>query len=440
MSTKNQPSATQKFEVYSNTTGKSVDMMSGSPRIEYRESMIDHTVRLSAAIVDTGNSLQEGNKTISASEALKLQGGEKVLFKYNDSRGNTLDLSKNTSLRLTNKSFEVKSFKSSSYFLQAVSKEFLDNKLLERRVTRKYSGKISDSVNTILKQDLKTDKDLFISPTINSISDYGLRMEPYEVILNLQQLSIPNLKDARGKTAGFFFWQTAKGFHFKSPDEIFSGKPVKKYIYNFKVDSNLPAGYDDKILEFTANRSFDVERQMDYGAYASVTETFDFYSQEYNKDVPLLADNANKVLAGKEIPNYGEYFKKPTVYHGVPKSIGMSYGTGDSVKLQLEKAKEENFNVSETIAQATQNYRQRLNYMIEIKIRADFSLHAGDLIQCDLPQLASAKTPERSPIDSGIYMILELCHFISPSAKSSRTDSSFYTGLVLVRDSYGIKI
>lgn len=440
MSTKNQPSATQKFEVYSNTTGKSVDMMTGSPRIEYRESMIDHTVRLSAAIVDTGNALQEGDKTISAAEALKLQGGEKVLFKYNDSRGNTLDLSEDTSLRLTNKSFEIKSFKGSTYFLQAVSKEFLDNKLLERRVTRRYSGKISGSVDTILKEDLKTDKELFISPTMNSVSDFGLRKEPFEVILELQQLAIPNLNGSRGKTAGFFFWQTAKGFHFRSPDEIFNSTPVKRYIYNFKVDQDVPAGYDDKVLEFTANRSFDVERQMDHGAYATVTETFDFYSQEYNKDTPLLVDNDDKILAGKELPNYGEYFKKPTNYFGTPKSVGMSYGTGDPIEQQLEKSKEENFNVSETIAQAVQNYRQRLNYMIEIKIPADFSLHAGDLIQCDLPQLATTKTPDRSPIDSGIYMILELCHFISKEAKSSRTDSSFYTGLVLVRDSNGIKI
>ena len=439
MSTKNQPSATQKFEVYSNTTGKSVDMMTGSPRIEYRESMIDHTVRLSAAIVETGNTLHQGDKTISAAEALELQGGEKVLFKYNDSKGNTLDLSKDSSLRLTNKSFEIKSFKSSTYLLQAVSKEFLDNKLLERRVTRRYSGKISDSVRTILKDDLKTDKDPFISPTLNTISDFGLRKEPFEVILELQQMAIPDLNGAKGKTAGFFFWQTANGFYFKSPDEIFNSKPIRKYIYNFKVDSNLPAGYDDKILEFTANRSFDVERQMDNGAFGTVTETFDFYSQEVNKNAPLLAPEANKILSGKKLPNYGEYFKKPTNYHATPESIGMAYGTRDSVDQQLKKSKEENFNVSQTIAQANQNYRQRLNYMIEIKIPADFSLHAGDLIQCDLPQLATAKTPDRSPIDSGIYMILELCHFISPSAKSSRTDSSFYTGLVLVRDSYGIK-
>ena len=110
----------------------------------------------------------------------------------------------------------------------------------------------------------------------------------------------------------------------------------------------------------------------------------------------------------------------------------MAYGTGDPIKQQLDKSKEENFNVSETIAQAMQNYRQRLNFMYEAIIPGDFSLHAGDIIQCDVPELSDKTTPVRSPKDSGIYMILELCHYISPTKT--------YTGLVLVKDSFGVKV
>jgi hypothetical protein len=245
-------------------------------------------------------------------------------------------------------------------------------------------------------------------------------------------MAIPNVEGAKGKTAGFFFWQTAKGFYFKSADEIFQGKPIKKYIYNFKVDEQIPAGYDDKILDANAVRIADVEKQLDYSAFGSVTETFDFTKLAYEKNSPLIAGNTGKVLAGLEIPDYSDYTKKPTNFYAFPKSIGMAYGTGDSVPQQLEKAKEENFNVSETIAQAMQNYRQRVNFMTEIKIPADFSLHAGDIIQCDLPELSSKDTPVRSPKDSGIYMILELCHYISPTKT--------YTGLSLVRDSFGVKV
>ena len=411
------------FEISSNTGGSSFDVRTGAPRIEYRESMIDHTIRISAAVIDTGQS------GLSAAEALKLQGGEKVSFKYTDAVGNVLDFSDGNSLRLSHKNFETRSFKSSSFIAQIVSKEFLDNKLLKNRVTKRYSGKISKTVESILKDDLKTDKKLDISETLNTFSDFGLRKEPFEVILELQPIAIPTVG---GKTAGFFFWQTAKGFHFKSADEIFKGKPIKKYIYNFKVDEEIPAGYDDKILDANAVRVADVEKQLDYSAFGSVTETFDFTKFVYEKNSPLIAEDAGKVLAGLDLPDYTEYTKQPTNFFASPKSIGMAYGTGDSVEQQLKKSKEENFNVSETIGQSIQNYRQRLNFMTEIKIPADFSLHAGDIIQCDLPELSTKDTPIRSPKDSGIYMILELCHYISPTQT--------YTGLSLVRDSFGVKV
>jgi hypothetical protein len=411
------------FEISSNSGGSSFDVRAGAPRIEYRESMIDNTIRITAAIVDTGQS------SSSVSEALTLQGGEKVLFKYTDAAGNVLDFSDGNSLRLSNKNLEIRSFKSSSFIAQIVSKEFLDNKLLKNRVTKRYSGKISKTVESILREDLKTDKDLFVSETLNTFSDFGLRKEPFEVILELQPMAIPTVG---GKTAGFFFWQTSKGFYFKSADEIFNGSPIKKYIYNFKSErEEVPVGYDDKILDANVVRVADVEKQLDYSAFGSVTETFNYSDLVFKQDAPLLAEGAGKILAGNDLPDYGDYTGEPTNFFASPKSVGMGYGTGDSIEQQLKKSKLENINISDTVGQAIQNYRQRLNFMIEVKIPGDFSLQAGDIIQCDLPELSSKTTPEKSPKDSGIYMILELCHYISPTQT--------YTGLVLVRDSFGVK-
>ena len=67
----------------------------------------------------------------------------------------------------------------------------------------------------------------------------------------------------------------------------------------------------------------------------------------------------------------------------------------------------------------------------EIVIPADFSLHAGDLVHCDFPEISTKKTLQESQKDSGIYMIADLCHYGDKSQS--------YTGLHLVRDSFGIK-
>ena len=146
----------------------------------------------------------------------------------------------------------------------------------------------------------------------------------------------------------------------------------------------------------------------------------------------MVADVDSKIWSGKEPPNYGEYFQKPSSYFAMPESIGNAYVNPSEINNLLEKSKDQNFNVMQTIPQATQNYRQRLNFMYEAIIPGDFSLHAGDIIQCDVPELSDKTTPVRSPKDSGIYMILELCHYISPTQT--------YTGLVLVKDSFGVKV
>ena len=97
-----------------------------------------------------------------------------------------------------------------------------------------------------------------------------------------------------------------------------------------------------------------------------------------------------------------------------------------------EKYQEINYNVEDIIQQAQQNYRQKMNTSAEIVIEADLSLSAGDLIFCEFPELSTKVTPIGSRTrKSGIYMIADLCHY-------GDVGNSF-TGLHLVRDSYGVK-
>ena len=70
--------------------------------------------------------------------------------------------------------------------------------------------------------------------------------------------------------------------------------------------------------------------------------------------------------------------------------------------------------------------------MVEIVIAADLSLHAGDLVYCEFEEMSTKKTNTGSrDRNSGIYMIADLCHHSTPTQA--------FTGLNLVRDSYGVK-
>ena len=89
------------------------------------------------------------------------------------------------------------------------------------------------------------------------------------------------------------------------------------------------------------------------------------------------------------------------------------------------------FDIKSVSTQALQNYRQKFSSSLNIVIDADLSLSAGDLVFCKFPETSQKKTQTRSNKDSGIYMIADLCHYSTPTQA--------FTGLNLVRDSYGVK-
>jgi len=428
-----------KFEVYSNSNKKFADIRSGTPKVEYRESVFSPFVMINVFVIETGNSIDSdtGDGLVSVLEGLKLQGTEKVLFEIEDANGNKIKLTDDDDLRVASVSRVSQSFKNITYALNVVSKEAYDNTLLENRVRRKFDGKVSECVRTVLTQDLKTKKNIDIDSTLNTYTKWGVDDYPFEKILDFQQIAIPDIQNASGKTAGYLFWQTSEGFKFKSLDKLFDtkGKKIKRYIENKKVDyASVPAGFDDKILYSRIDRTIDALSQFESGAYGTVIEVYDPVNKTYVKNTPFVAPlEGNGVIAGKELPEFNLDLKeKATVRIHPKRDIGQTFGSGDSFDKQVEKNTVEGIVMEEVLQQTQQNFRQKFNMSAEIIIPADFSLHAGDLVYCEFPELSTKNTLTKTPKDSGIYMISDLCHY----GDKSKT----YTGLRLVRDSFGVKV
>jgi hypothetical protein len=433
-----------KFEIYSNEGVGSVDLRSGTPRIEYRESVFVPYVTITAAIVDTGNAFEANDgsgKTISLLDSIKCQGTEKILFDIEDGNGNKIKFTNDNDLRVDSTSFITESFKSTSFILSVVSKEAYENTFLENRCRNPYSGKMSDIVADIIKNNLKSNKKVDVDVTLTSLNQYGKDRYPFEMILDIQKLSVPDIEKAKGNMAGYLFWQTSKGYHFKSLDKLFdsTGKTIKRYILNQKVDTVIPAGFDDKILYYFANRTTRALDQFKSGAFGTVLETWDPITNTYVKAAPFTAkEKGNGIIAGKYLPRVNPDFldrdgnpKTTSRLANKVKAKGQTVVFGDSIQTQVEKTDLENYSVEDILQQSKQNYRQKFNMSIDIIVPSDFSLHAGDLVYCEFPELSTKTTVTRSLTSSGIYMIADLCHF--------GTRSKTFTGLHLVRDSYGVK-
>ena len=436
------------FEIHSNIDGEIIDLRAGAPRFEYRESVFSPYVELTAYIVDTGNTVKADDGTDSAVGLLDGgfgQGTEKIFFDIQDRNGFKVNLAHDdgADLRLATLTNSKQSFQNQTYVITAVSKEAFDNTLLGNRCRMQYSGKISDIALTILKNDLKSVKwnETYIDETLNQYHEWGQDRYPFEMLLDLQQLAIPNLqtsdgKNSLGKTAGYLFWQTWDRFHFRSLDQLFdtTDKPIKRFIENKNADPIPPAGFYGKILSSTINRSIDALADFESGARGSRIEVFNEVTKEYTYDDLTASNLGNGILAGRHLPKFNpEYDDKLTTVQRTRAAVGQNVIGHETLESQIEKTGQPNYEVENIFQQAHQNYRQKMDITIEIVIGVDLSLKAGDLIYCEFEELTTGKTVRGSRFrNSGIYMIADLCHY--------GDGTKAFTGLNLVRDSYGVKL
>ena len=440
-----------KFEMKSNVDDTTVDLRgSGTPIIEYRESIFMPYVEITAYIVDTGNTLPAddgADSGVGLLDAGLAQGTETILFNIEDEFGNRINFTRNDDLRVASVIGNEQGFSSNSFQLKIVSKEAFDNTLLKNRCNNKFSGRISDIARAIIRENLKSPKwqSMNTDETLNDYHAWGEDRTPFEMLLDMQLLAIPNIqtskgKTARGNTAGYLFWQTATGYQFKSLDKLFdlTDKTVPRYIENSKGDESLPFGYDGKILWSNMSKSVDALAQFESGAWSSEIHVFNDVEKTYQVKTLQSDGKGNGITAGRHLPKINSDYLDddgkplPTAKKNVRQAVGQTVQGVDSLKQQVEKFNKINYNVEDIIDQSNQNYRQKMSTSAEIVIAADFSLNAGDLIYCEFPELSTKVTTIGSRTrKSGIYMIADLCHY------GDRGNA--FTGLHLVRDSYGVK-
>ena len=98
--------------------------------------------------------------------------------------------------------------------------------------------------------------------------------------------------------------------------------------------------------------------------------------------------------------------------------------------MSSEKQKD-NFDVKNTASQSIMRYSQLFTVKTVITIPGDFTIKAGDVVQCDFPDLSGSEVKDVNPETKGIYMVASICHRITPTSSTS--------SLTLVRDSFGGK-
>ncbi len=426
---KSQPATISKADVVSNSdTEKTASLVNGIVQLTYFESILQDSIKASIIFSDAGNAI-EGK---SVAEGLPLVGTEDFKLEMKDNNDEKLKV--NMVVNSMTPLYEDGS--KNVINLNLVSEEFLRNEMGESRCRSRFNGNISDNIEKIFKDRLKTKKPLDIERTSNDYNFLGNGRKPYYMLNILSKQSIP--EGGEDGSAGFLFFETADGYQFKSIDKLFDKQQKKSYIFNNSTDAKegIPAGYDGKILQHQADSSINVQSKMNMGAYKTKLVMFDPYNCKYvvNEKTADEAVEKKKVkLAGKGLPVFNEKFKTPTKDFTRTTFMMIDSGTlpSGATEEQIKENQKDNFKAAQTLNQAIRRYNQLFSSMMQITIAGDFSLHAGDVIFVDIFSVKGEKDDTVNKESGGLYIIADLCHYVDSAGT--------YTKLNLARDSFGRK-
>ena len=421
------------FEIQaSEDKGKTVDIREGIASFSYYENILSNFITASVSVIESGTRTGQdrGGVTEGLLNYLPVRGGEEVRMKAKDSFGNVIDFSK-YELYVNTVSVPNADATVSSIEFGLVSKEYFSN--AKTRVVKRYEGKINETIKKILDDILKTKhyKSENIEDVSNAYAFIGNDRKPFYTCSWLGTKSIP-AKDY-GKTAGFLFYQTQDGFCFKSVDGLLKGQSKGKYRF---TDSTATLPKDEKkILSYDVNKNIDVQTDMMLGVYHNRTIYFDPYA--FRVDVKTFDITQQKNISHSGKPSGFNFVNKqftdtPTRLMSTILDVGtLPIGKDSTAQLEYWKSDKGKTNdrVIERQVQSIMRYNQLFTIKASITVEGDFSLRAGDVIECIFPSRKGLGTaPQKDKSTSEKYTIATLCHYITPERCLTR--------LGLVRDSF----
>ena len=411
---------------------RKIDISNSILSTDYYEDITDHSISVIASVANNYDIVNE----------LKIRGGERVIIDFETLSGDFKWSDEQRILKIY-KISGLDSKKNATFFnIHLTTKEFITNETV--RCKRKYVGKISSSVRTILTDVLGTDKflDKNIEDTSNSYDFIGCMKRPFKV---LQWLSTKSLSNSAGEadpdptgshqekskgTCGYFFYENIEGYNFKSVDGMVSklkesegsadNKEITKYKYQGKIIESKNLKDNFTIMDYVFDKNIDLRAALRVGTYNNQTI---FYNNEIN-DFTVYNYNLKEFVEDKKLGSESLLLSED-VDENPSRIMFRLSDNGTLANIGTETSGREPTDTSKSHSRYNLLFTQSLNILVPCNV----NLKVGDIIDCQFPQMNSGNPKERDPQMSGLYLIRELRHHFSANQNT--------TSLKLMRDSYG---
>jgi len=210
--------------IESTVNDSTVDLRIGVQSFDYYENVFSPSITAKILVTNTGNSV---NGT-TVNQGLPLRGGERVSIRIapNYKENIPLDFSKEgDQLYVSSITNVITTETTETFVLNLCSREAITNETSRVPVKFPTSSPISASVEKIVKEYLSHSKPIDVDKTMNKYGFIGNMRKPFTILTWLASKSVPEM--GGDGTAGYFFYQTKEGYHFKSVDKLIAQSPVE---------------------------------------------------------------------------------------------------------------------------------------------------------------------------------------------------------------------
>ena len=438
--------------------GTEYDVTKAVGMFSYYEDIYQPFITANMLMVDSGQNFI-GN--------LPIQGGEEVVVKVINIRKEEVEY-KLRIQKIVNRSVERNM---QYYTLVLTSKEGLENDTA--RVTEKYKANPEAIVSDVLKNILKTDKELFAEESQFKMSVFPNGKKCHALVQSLMyktvskstkfskggggdaaksesELGGDNKKKASG-TAGYLFFENKDGFVFQSMDRLcsdgtdsFGGTaPVETYYSRPSVGMPPDQVYYN-IENYAFDGELDISEKLNNGIYSTHMCYFDISSQkyeEYTYDMTKTFDNMSHLGSQTKLAkDQKELAVRPSRVMSILLDHEAWY-SGEDIANPEEGGDAQFPDYAKYYTAQSIGRRYLMDtHKVQIQIAGNSDLKVGDKIKIMLPNMVAEKLREEQPYDeeaSGTYLIAALSHnfaFINDAGSPE-----FFTNLGLIRDTMGIK-